>query len=202
MFQSDYNNSLMRTPDYVAFLTRDFYIEPVSLEEVAKPSSQSSGSTLQLKKGESKTIGDVTISFLRFDMSHEGKDAMSGTGGFTVGAVLEVKHGSSTEQLVPVSVYEGSQSTQRQVARTKDGALGVELVSMNIDSKAKGSSIEISITGVATQSQAAPQKSELLVIEASIKPFMSLVWAGSVLMIFGLALSLSTKFNGKSLSKT
>jgi cytochrome c-type biogenesis protein CcmF len=197
MFQSEYNNSLMRNPDYASFLTRDFYIEPVSLEEVAAPAAQGSATVLQLKKGETKNVGDVAVTFVQFDMNHKGMDVKSATEGFAVGAVLDVKRGNSVERLTPVTFYKGAKSTQVQPARTKDGVLAFELVTMSVDSQSKGSVIELNVTGVG----GAPTpvaKSEVLVIEASVKPFMSLVWAGAVLMILGLGISLTTKLNGNS----
>jgi cytochrome c-type biogenesis protein CcmF len=195
MFESEYNNSLMRNPDYASFLTRDFYIEPVSHEEVAS-------AALQLKKGETKTIGDATVRFVRFDMEHKGMESMAASEGFTVGAVLEVKHGTSTEQLTPVTVYKDTLAPQMRIARTKDGAFGFELLTMNVDSQTKGSVIELKVTGLGDHAPVVSQKSQLLVIEASVKPFMSLVWAGAVLMMLGLGISLSTKFNGNALGQS
>jgi cytochrome c-type biogenesis protein CcmF len=196
MFQSEYTNSLMRNPDYASSLTSDFYIEPVSLEEVAQTPEASGSMLLQLKKGESKTVGDATVTFVQFDTNHKGTESMVGGGAFAVGAVLEVKRGTSTERVVPVTLYKGSQTPQPQVARTKDGKLGFELLSMNVDSQAKGSTIELSVTGLGAGAPATQQKSELLVIEASVKPFVSLVWAGAFLIIVGLGISLVNKLNG------
>jgi cytochrome c-type biogenesis protein CcmF len=197
MYQSDFNNSLMRNPDYATFLTRDFYIEPVSLEEVAPATSSGQATALQLKKGETKAMGDVVVTFVRFNMEHKGMDQASVNNGMPIGAVLDVKRGSSTEQVTPVTFYKGAQSTQVQPARTKDGSLTFELLGMNVDTQAKGSVIELKVTGLGGSAAPSP-KSELLVVEASVKPFMSLVWAGAFLMIVGLGISLSTKFNGTS----
>ena len=197
MFQSDYNNSLMRNPDYAAFLTRDFYIEPVSLEEGAPVSPTGGGLALEIKKGESKVVGDVTVKFVRFDMNHTGMESAVGNDGFTIGAVLEVKRGNTTEQIVPVSVFKGTEIAQRREAKSKDGTLGFQLMSMTVDSPAggKGSTIELNVTGLGGPAPAA-QRSEILVIEASVKPFMSLVWTGALLMILGLGISLMAKLSG------
>ncbi|MGA3244808.1 MAG: cytochrome c biogenesis protein CcsA [Bacteroidota bacterium] len=197
MYQSDYNNSLMRNPDYATTLTRDFYIEPVSLEEVAPATSPGQATVLQLKKGETKNIGDVAVTFVRFDMDHKSMDPASVSKGMPIGVVLNVNRGTSSEQLTPVTLFTGAQSTQVQPARTKDGSLSFELLGMNVDTQAKGSVIELNVTGLGGQAGTLP-KSELLVIEASVKPFMSLVWAGALLMIVGLGISLSTKFNSAS----
>ena len=197
MFQSDYNNSLMRNPDYAAFLTRDFYIEPVSLEEVASPRGVASvGGTLQLKKGESKPVGDATVTFLRFDTNHKGMEATMGTGSFPVGAVLQVKRGSRTEEVTPVTVYLGVEKAEIRKAMTKDGAVGFELIGMSIGTQSIPSTIELSVSGSAVPAQPVV-KSQLLVVEASVKPFMSVVWAGAVFILLGLVVSLTTKFNGR-----
>jgi cytochrome c-type biogenesis protein CcmF len=197
MFESDYNKSLMRNPDYAAFLTRDFYIEPVSLEEVASPSgSGSGGSTLQLKKGESKSLGEVTVTFLRFDTNHKGMEATLGTGSFPVGTVLQVKRGSKTEEVIPVTVYRGAEKPDIRKATTKDGAIGFELIAMNIGAQSIPSTIDLSITGATVPAPPAV-KSQLLVVEASVKPFMSVVWAGAVLVLLGLIVSWTTKLEGK-----
>ncbi len=201
MYQSEYNDNLMRNPDYATFLTRDFYIEPVSLEEVVPATSSGQATVLQLKKGETKTIGDRGVTFVRFEMDHKGMDPANVSNGMPIGVVLNVKRGTSTEELTPVTFFKGAQSTQVQAARTKDGSLSFELLGMNVDTQEKGSEIELKVTGLGAP-DGAPAKSELLVVEASVKPFMSLVWAGAFLMIVGLGLSLSTKFNGASATRT
>lgn len=173
MFQSEYNNSLMRNPDYSAFLTRDFYIEPVSLEESSPTSPTGGGTTLELKKGESKASGDVTVTFVRFEMNHTGMESPTGTSGITIGAVLEVKRGDSKEQVIPVTVYKGKDIAQAHEAKTKDGTIGFQLIGMNVDSptKGRGSTIELNVTGLGGPASAS-QRSEILIIEASVKPFM------------------------------
>jgi cytochrome c-type biogenesis protein CcmF len=198
MFQSDYNNSLMRNPDYAAFLTRDFYIEPVSMEEVDSPGgSPANGSVLQLKKGETKSVGEVTVTFLRFDTGHKGLEATMGSGSFPVGAVLQVKRGSRTEEVTPVTVYRGAEKPDMRKATTKDGRAGFELISMSVGSQSIPSTIELTVSGISAPAAPPAVKTQLLVIEASVKPFMSVVWAGAVFILLGLVVSLTTKFNGR-----
>ncbi len=197
MFQSDFNNSLMRSPDYAAFLTRDFYVEPVSLEEVALPPEAAvSGGTIQLRKGESRSVGDATVTFLRFDTNHKGMESTTGTGSFPVGAVLQVKRGSRTEEVTPVTVYRGTEKTETRRATTRDGTVGFELIGMNIGTQSGSSTIELNVTGSAVPAPPAA-KSQLLVVEASVKPFMSVLWVGALFILLGLIVSLSTKFNGR-----
>lgn len=195
MFESEYNNSLMRNPDYAAFLTRDFYVEPVSLEEVAPPSAASSR-VLELKTGETKAVGALTVKFVRFDMKHGDMQGMTGGQDMTIGAVLEVKHGNISEELTAYTSFKNIQKPEPKTARTKDGSLGFELLGMNVDAPGRGSTIQISVKGLAEQPVAQTAKSQVLVIEASVKPFMSLVWTGALLMMVGLGIALTTKLNG------
>ncbi|MBI3585989.1 MAG: cytochrome c biogenesis protein CcsA [Ignavibacteriales bacterium] len=190
MFQNTYNNSVMRNPDYASFLTRDFYIEPVSLEE-SQSQEVSSGTTFQLKKGEPQTIGDMKVTFLQFDMNHDGMDKMASGGGFGIGAVLEVKRGDAVERVVPVTIYKEGQKPNIKTAQTKDGQLGFQMLNMNIDAEKKSSAIELNVTGLTGQATQAPPKTEVLVIEASVKPFISLIWVAAILMTGGLFISLT-----------
>lgn len=189
MFQSTYNNSLMRNPDYASFLTRDFYIEPVSLEEAH--AQEASGTTFRLKKGEPQTIGDMKVTFLQFDMNHEGMDKMTSGSGFGIGAVLEVKRGKTVERIVPVTIYKEGQNPDIKTAATKDGQIEFQMLNMNIDAEKKLSTIELNVTGLTGQAAHAPHTTEVLVIEASVKPFISLIWVAAVLMTGGLIVSLT-----------
>ncbi|HCA80230.1 MAG TPA: hypothetical protein DEP53_10915 [Bacteroidetes bacterium] len=195
MFESEYNNSLMRNPDYAAFLTRDFYLEPVSLEEGAPASATTSG-VLELKTGQTKTVGPVAVKFLRFDMKHGDMSGMAGGQDMTIGAVLEVKRGNSSEELTAFTSFKNIEKPEPKTASTKDGKLGFELLGMNVDAPGKGSTIQIAVKGVEEQQAGQSAKSQILVIEASVKPFMSLVWVGAFLMMLGLCIALTTKMNG------
>jgi cytochrome c-type biogenesis protein CcmF len=195
MFETEYNNSLMRNPDYASFVTRDFYIEPVSLEEAAPVSAAASG-LLELKTGESKMIGPVTVKFVRFDMKHGDMKGMAGGQDMTIGAVLEVKRGNGSEELTAFTSFKNIEKPEPKTVSTKDGKLGFELLGMNVDAPGKGSTIQIAVKGLEGHQAGQAANSQILVIEASVKPFMSLVWVGAFLMMLGLCIALSTKLNG------
>lgn len=186
MYKSDYNNSLMRNPDYATFLTRDFYIEPVSLERAPN--------AISIGQGETKELGDVGIKFIGFDMNSGAMGTTAGGEQMAIGAVLEITRGAATERLTTFTIFTADQNNvqpQPRMAHTKDGTLGFELLTMNQDSK--GWNIQLNVSGL---SDGSTESSQVLVIEASVKPFMSVVWAGAVLLILGLGISLSTKFAG------
>jgi cytochrome c-type biogenesis protein CcmF len=196
MFESSYNNSLMRNPDYASLITRDFYLEPVSVEQTGSSGDAGEQDVVELKKGESRTFGDVEVTFLQFEMNQQAMNSMTGTGGFAVGARLRIKRGKTTEEVIPVAFYKAGQRSESRIVSTKDGAIDFELLGMNVDPASKASTIQLRITGLPGQAPVA-QKSELLIVEASVKPFIGLIWIGAVLMASGLTVSLIAKLNGK-----
>jgi cytochrome c biogenesis factor len=194
MFDSDYNNSVMRNPDYASSLTGDFYLEPVSLEQAE--AQDVAHELVRLKKGEPQTIGDIQMTFVRFDMSHEPKGNMLAGSEFAVGAVLEVKRGKDVEVVIPVTMYQGTHPPEPRAARTKDGTLGFELLAMNVDAATKTSAVELNVAGLRGADAASRRVEETLVVEASVKPFIGLIWAAALLVIVGLLLSLRSKTGG------
>lgn len=187
MYYSEFSKSVMRSPDYASFPGRDFYIEPVSLEKdtIAHGNEQS----LLLVKGEPVAIGTTLVTFLRFDMNQHGSQEMTSGGGFSVGAVLEIERGKKREQLTAVSTFKPNAPTITQQVNLKDGSLAFEFASMNIDMESKKSSVLVGVTGLSIN-PAASIHPERLVIEASVKPFMSAVWVGAAFILGGALLAL------------
>ncbi len=190
MFQSSYNDNLMRNPDYASFLTKDFYIEPVSLE--GGSGRQYANDLFELTKGEPKNIGDMRVTFLRFDMTQHGKEEMASGGGFVVGAVLEVERAGKKEQVIPVTTYREGQQPEPKTAMLKDGKLGFQLLAMNVDAESKSSRIQVNVVGLREQSPK-DSESDILVIEASLKPFISLVWIAAALVLIGLYVAIKRR---------
>jgi cytochrome c-type biogenesis protein CcmF len=191
MFKSTYNDQVMRNPDYVSFLTRDFYLEPVSLEQGS--THDHTDHLFELPKGATKEIGDMKVTFLRFDMNQHGMDGMMAGGGFPVGAVLEVVRGGKKETITVVTFYREGQEPEAKTVTLKDGTIGFKLVSMNIDPETKTSSIQVDVSGLDDHAEQATGP-EILVVEASVKPFISLIWIAATLISVGLALAMVQRF--------
>ncbi|MBI3004472.1 MAG: cytochrome c biogenesis protein CcsA, partial [Ignavibacteriales bacterium] len=188
MFQSSYNNSIMRNPDYVSFLTRDFYIEPVSVEHGEEAHEHD---FFKLEKGVQTKIGEMQVRFVRFDMGAHGNEQMMTGGGMNIGAVLEVKRSSKTEQVVAVTTYGEGKQPEPKTVMLKDGKIGFQLVNMNIDMETKKSTVDVLVIGLHEETDAAPAR-EMLIVEASVKPFMNLVWIGTVFALGGLFIAMLT----------
>ncbi|MCU0452928.1 MAG: cytochrome c biogenesis protein CcsA [Bacteroidetes bacterium] len=184
MFRSDYNNSVMRNPDYVSFLTRDFYVEPVSLEPGQRGGQ---GQMVQVPKGGTVEIAGYVVTFERFEMQpHAAGMAQQAESGMRIGAVLKVKKDRQIRTVTPVSVFAQGE-VQSSKGEPLDGQTELRLVGMNIGMSGEGSTIVLEAAVPGASATATP---EALVVEASVKPFISLVWIGALICFFGVMLAL------------
>jgi cytochrome c-type biogenesis protein CcmF len=179
---------IMRNPDIASFFTSDFYISPVSLEQPhAEESDQAESFTIE--KGKSITLGNVKATFVKFDMSAHSQDAMAqgSSNGMTVGSIIELSDGKVTETVTPLVVYGANGEQEHRIVASKLLNANIKLVSMNVGGMgAAASSVTIGIqAGAHTHDQ-----TESLIVEASIKPFIGLVWAGTVVMFAGFFLAM------------
>lgn len=191
MFMSTYTNSVMRNPDYASSWTRDFYIEPVSLEGVQEHNH--SHNTFDLKKGEPQTIGEYRVTFEKFDLGGHGMEGMTAGEGFSIGAVLTLEKGKKREQIVPTTLYSDGQNPQPKEVKLKDGSLGFQMIAMQVGSGGSPSMIRLLVSGLPDTHEEQSEGIETLVIEASVKPFINFVWLGAVFVLVGLFLSLNRR---------
>jgi cytochrome c-type biogenesis protein CcmF len=188
MFESVYNNSLMRNPDYSSYWTKDFYIEPVSLEQNVTAQQN----VVDLPKGEAVPYGPMTITFQKFDLSSHDKGEMMGgsNGAMTIGVMLEVKTEKDNQTVVPITTYTAKGALEMKTAYLQNSNIGFQLVSMNIGTgKGEKSLVHINVVGVG-ENHGVGQKPETLIAEVSVKPFMNFVWIAALLIVSGLAVAM------------
>jgi cytochrome c-type biogenesis protein CcmF len=186
MFEAG-EQGVMRNPDIASFLTRDLYLSPVSLEQGDRHAARNH-ETYTLPKGELVRLGEVKAKFVRFDMNAHSNQAMMDAGqGMTVGSVLELTDGRTSETIIPAMYYtpEGRPKYTPSRSRLINGE--IQLVGMNVGSGGQPSTVTITVRRESAE-QTAPV--ETLVLEASIKPFVSLLWAGTALMTIGFVIAL------------
>jgi hypothetical protein len=187
MFESQYNNSLMRNPDYLSSWFGDFYLEPVSIEQ----GETNEQNQIVLVKDEPQMYGPITITFKRFDMGAHGKSGMvNGGSSVTIGAVLQIKTDKDVQEIVPTTTYDLRGKPEMKTASLKNGHLGFQLIAMNVGSGTKKSQVQINVVGVEGMMHTGMQKPETLIAEISVKPFMNFVWIASVMIISGLAIAM------------
>ena len=175
----------MRNPDIASFLTSDFYLSPVSLEEPMTDQA-GRGEIYTIEKGKAVSLGQFKATFVRFDMNSHSEGTMMKGGGMTVGSVLELTDGNRKETITPVTVYSPD---GRQIFEPSESKLlnaTVQLVSMNVGGM--GSSTSAITIDVRRGADVTPGN-ESLVVEVSIKPLIGLVWAGSLVMFLGFGLA-------------
>jgi len=96
-----------------------------------------------------------------------------------------LSEGARKETVVPVVVNgDGRREAKASPSRLMNASL--MLVGMHVSTGESPSSVTVQVQ----RPEAAPGRPETLVIEASIKPFISLVWGGTLLMMGGFVLAI------------
>ena len=177
---------LMRNPDIASTFLKDFYVSPMQFSDDGE---QASAETYTLEEGKSVAIGDVQARLVGFDMNQHLTPPAGGSGGVAVGSILEFTLGSDRERITPVAVYNGGQAPQSAPASSRLMNADVLLVGMTVGGGASPSSVTVSVQ----HQHAQVSHGEVLVVEASVKPLISLVWCGTLVIMLGFAFTLTKR---------
>jgi len=181
---SSFTNSMMRHPDILNMVTRDFYVSPVSVETPDQRKEQ----TLNFKKGETRDVNGMQVTFVDFDFSDTEKGRMVTGGEFTIGVILEVRNEGKKERLKPLMKNSGG-SISYIPAAIAGSAIQFTIAKLQPNREDPSqSSVEIGVTAPGSKSNK-PQ-AETLIVEASIKPFINLVWMGTITLVVGFILTI------------
>ena len=184
MFQNNEDNSLIRNPDIINLITKDFYVSPLSLEVP----DEKGNSELTVSEAAPTNFHGMTIRYLGYDFSQ-----VQGKGNLIV-VNLEVTKDGKTEIVKPSMLnYQGQPKFEPASLKSGTVSFTIKGMSPNKDDKSK-SSVTLHVTGFEDQAetQADPPK-ETLVVEASIKPYINLVWMGTAMMVFGFLVTISRR---------
>lgn len=187
MYIAEFNNSLMREPAILSFLTRDLYFTPNGYEEGSKGSAGES-SVVSLQRGASTEFGNNKITFVDFDFPAEVRDAMMSGADFEIGVRLTVE-ADGKKQETKVAMQNISGERLLTAAELKDMNLKIQL--NNLDASGKVDLALSALDGVTTGQT--KSKEEILSVSASIKPYISLVWIGVVVMVLGFFVSVARR---------
>jgi cytochrome c-type biogenesis protein CcmF len=170
----------MREPDIIVGFTKDFYVAPVSYDEET-PSD--AGKTVNMKKGDVVEYQGMKIEFTNFVLPEDMSAMMSG-GKFKIGANLKVTYDGKTYNLEPYMESAGGQQ-EFHPAELKEAGLKIALANMN----ATGGEITIVLQPISSENIPVQTPKEVLTVDVSIKPFISLVWLGVIVMVIGFVIS-------------
>ncbi|KAF0152450.1 MAG: Cytochrome c-type bioproteinis protein F [Ignavibacteria bacterium] len=182
MFVSDFNNSLTREPDILAGFTKDYYIEPLSYEDGSH--SHQDGTSVLLKKGEAHNYNGIEIFFNQFSLPKD-MSAMTGGGTFKIGISLTAKKDGKEFSLEPYMENAGQGPVYHADEESK---LNLKAAIKNMNASQGEVELIFSQLNAEMQSTAAAPK-EMLSIEASIKPFISLIWIGVAVLCTGFLIA-------------
>ncbi len=188
MYVSDFTQSIMRHPDLVNYIDRDLYVAPMSLEEATSgPREQ----TVELERDVPKTVGGVSLTFRSFDMKGANREAMMEGKPFEIKTRIDVLDGKKVTPL-SLRMTSANGSVDFPVATFTDamGALYQFRIGRLRPPQDDSVAPTVEIIATTPQDRSGQGKPETLVIEASVKPFINLVWVGTVTLIVGFLLTI------------
>jgi cytochrome c-type biogenesis protein CcmF len=184
MYYSAYSDGIMKNPDIANLLTKDLYLSPMALEV---PEEYSSNEIHTLGKGEETDINGMKVKFIDFDRSMFYRDDMSADNNI-MGAELEVIIDGKKEKVIAQQKISQGMSENIPVKMSSDNRFTFYLVKLSVSGE---STIDIAVVDDSIQKELMP---ETLVLTASIKPFINLVWGGTVVIVLGFFLSLLARY--------
>jgi cytochrome c-type biogenesis protein CcmF len=190
MYRSEFNNSIVREPAILTLLTKDIYFAPLGYDEGGQSQSQHSHNHISLEKGASTEFEGTKITFVKFNMAAETMQLMSDGKDFQMGAVLEIeKDGKKTETELLRKQTDGK--VEFTSFESKEMNLKIEMENLS------AGVIDIALSaldGSETQTTTTPtETNEVLSVNASIKPFVNLVWAGVAIMVIGFFIAMTRR---------
>ncbi|MEK6649403.1 MAG: cytochrome c-type biogenesis CcmF C-terminal domain-containing protein [Bacteroidota bacterium] len=188
MYVSNFTESIMRHPDLINYLDRDFYVAPMSLEEATTGARERA---LELERGVPKAVGGLSVTFRSFDLKDANRDAMLEGKPFEIRMVLGVRDGDA-ERPIALRMTSAGGSVEFPTMSYTDRSGGVyefRIARLRPDQDETAvPKVELAVR--TPEDRSMPGKEETLVIEASVKPYINLVWVGTVTLVVGFLLTI------------
>ncbi len=174
----------VQNPDVVHYLTEDFYIAPVNVMIKDHPNQ------LILKKGESQILEGYAVKFVNFNME---KSILGGVDGkVKVVTILEVSKDGRSEILEPIYYIQAGQEPKIEYAALQS-APNISFAVTRID--ATSGRVMVEAKGISRDIQA----QETLIVEASIKPYINVLWLGTYTVALGFMISIYRRWQERKL---
>lgn len=184
MFYSEYSDGIMKNPDIANLLTKDLYLSPMSLEV---PEEYKAEDVFLFKKGEEKEANGLMVKFIDFDRTKFNRENMTAENNI-MGAELEVTIDGKKEKVIAEQFVSQTGNTNIPVQIPGNERYTFYLANMTIGEE---SAVQIAIVDNTVPKELTP---ETLILTASIKPFINLVWGGTVIMVVGFFLALVARY--------
>jgi cytochrome c-type biogenesis protein CcmF len=199
MFHSTYNDGLMRNPDVLNLITSDFYLAPLSLEQPGQDSvAGMERATFHI--GDTRTLGGLTVTFLGFRLPEMHQAEMMEGKEIRIGARFSVaRNGGGAAVVEPVRLIKNGEA--RDGPALFENRYQFQITALRPDREARqNSTVEIGVLDQMTAS-AASGAPDILVAEASIKPYINLVWGGLVIVLTGFVVTVVRRVQEASLKR-
>lgn len=177
-------------------LTRDLYLSPEGTELVGPPAPQVTryGISIPLKMNKPVTYGRYTFEFTGFQVPASERKAMMDNQPFHLSSIVEITNAAGkTETIMPTNEIIPDGNTQIKSFKVKSGDK-FSVLDVHVNDKTKTASITLGYMPASNSPDIALLKSaashnqddkQALIIEATIKPFINLVWGGVMIMVIG-----------------
>jgi cytochrome c biogenesis factor len=181
LYTNTRTNQMMANPDVKSSLLLDLYVSPQAYDR-GRP-ARIEGTVVALKKGESKTVEGVKLTFLDFsaDRSQVSSDRprVTVTGNFLVTTAKASEEKTARLVMLFGGGAEESSTESPDTPLPGKGRLRLRRVSPN------EATCEIELLGLAPGSDLKPATVETLSVDLTTKPLISLVWGGFYVMMAG-----------------
>ena len=187
MYYTSYNDGLMRNPDIANMYTKDFYLAPLSLEQ---KNDSAATQNIEFKRGETKMAGTLRITFVDFDFPVMQKAAMLEGKEVRIGAKLIVQQGSKkASPAVPAKIIKAGEQRDETVKIGEEYELSIAALHPDREAK-ENSRVTIGVKDLQAAASAPGAQGDVLMAEASVKPFINLVWSGLIIVIVGFLVTI------------
>ncbi len=197
-YMQDTRQGVLRHPSIHSTFSEDIYISPME-EHFSGGTSQGEAGIreITLGKGESGVVDGLKLTFLRFDMSGhtESDQAM------VVGAALDVETapivgaspgstGASLGTVTPSLGFTAAGNSYNDAVVPVPGGAPVALRLTAIDATRGTATIRAIFMGQAEDGSIGSSPTSAIMLEVSLKPFASLLWIGSIVLVLGTIIAL------------
>ena len=190
MFQEGENASLIRNPDIINMITKDFYVSPLSLESGEQSAHNHE---ITINKGNTEKYNGLQIKYLGYDFTQTKEK-----GNYLV-VNLEVLKDGKKYSLKPTMTNSGGQPKyENAVIAGTEITIGIKVMKPGDGEQA---SVTLSVDGIHEETVQQTKKVDTLVVEASIKPYINLVWIGTFALIGGFLITIFRRIQEVNMKK-